>query len=74
MATQHLITKNSSVFGKLKDYFFITKFQTRINEHEHGLLWIQNVPIYQKYSDEETVKFVDRYISSYSSYLGEDLE
>ena len=49
-----ICSKDKSIFGHLVDYFFITEFQHRGSEHDHGLLWIENVT---------TEKFIDKYIS-----------
>jgi hypothetical protein len=51
------------LFGKVSDNYFVTKFQNRGSEREHGLLWIEDAPIYGKYSDSEIVKFLDKYIT-----------
>ena len=36
------IKRDSSIVGKLLDYFFVTEFQHRGSQHDHGLLWIEN--------------------------------
>jgi hypothetical protein len=35
-----------SIFGHLLDFFFVTKFQSHESQHDHGLLWVANAPIY----------------------------
>ena len=57
-----LILKNDNLFGKVEDFFFTTEFQQRGNEHEHGLLWIQNAPVYGQNTNAEITSFVDCYI------------
>ena len=41
-----LLKNNDHFFGCVIDYFFVTKFQNRGNEHDHGILWIENAPVY----------------------------
>ena len=67
-----LILKNDNLFGKVEDFFFTTEFQQRGNEHEHGLLWIQNAPVYGQNTNAEITSFVDCYISTYSTLLNEN--
>jgi hypothetical protein len=39
--------RDNSIFGHLLDIFFVTKLQTsRGSQHDHGLLWVANAPIY----------------------------
>jgi hypothetical protein len=66
---QSLISKNSDIFGEFIDYFFTIEFQSRGNEHEHGLVWVKHAPIYKKASYEKVAKFVNMYTSSYSTLL-----
>ncbi len=42
--------------------FFITNFQNRGSERDHGFLWIKNAPMYGVHTNEEIEKFVDMYI------------
>ena len=72
-AMRTLILKNSQLFGEVQDYFFITEFQSRGNEHDHGLLWIKNAPIYGQSSEISITSFIDKYLSSDSSLLTENL-
>ena len=58
-----LCSKDKSIFGHIVDYFFITEFQHRGSEHDHGLLWIENAPIYGINSNATIEKFIDKYIS-----------
>jgi hypothetical protein len=45
-ALNHLICHEETFFRKVVDYYFVTKFQNRGSKHEHGLLWIEDAPIY----------------------------
>jgi hypothetical protein len=40
-AFTNLLKKDSSIFSKVDDFYFLTKFKNRGNEHDHGLLWIK---------------------------------
>ncbi len=48
---------------------FQYKFQGRGNEHDHGILWIQNVLLYKVKSNEEIGTFVYKYIFVIKSLL-----
>lgn len=51
---------------KITDYYWRTEFQTRGSPHVHGLLWIENAPIYDKFesnSINECTKFIDKLIT-----------
>jgi hypothetical protein len=54
--------KDNSIFGHLLDFFFVTKFQSHGSQHDHGLLWVANAPIYGLDSNNAIEKFVDKYI------------
>ncbi len=41
-----LFNKDPSIFGQVCDFCFVTKFQNCDSEHDHGLLWIKDAPIY----------------------------
>ncbi len=45
------------------DFFFVTKLQNCESEHDHGLLWIANAPIYGIDSNKTIEEIVDRYIT-----------
>jgi len=45
------------------DFFFVTKFQNCENEHDHGLLWIVDAPIYGIDFNKTIENIVDRYIT-----------
>lgn len=69
-----LLKNNKNIFGEVMDYFFVTEFQSRGNEHDHGLLWIRNAPIYGHSSNTTIEHFIDNYLSCDSTLLSEDLE
>jgi hypothetical protein len=70
MATFHnLLKKDSSIFGKVDDFYFVTKFQNRRTEHAHDLLWIKNGPTYDVDSNETIEPFVDKYVTFNNSLL-----
>ena len=73
MSLKSLILKNNELFGKVQDFFFTNEFQQRGNEHDPGLLWIQNAPIYGEISNDEIIAFVYQYISNDSSFLDDVL-
>ena len=62
-----------NIFGKILDYYFVTEFQNRGSEHDHGLLWIQDAPIYGKNNNLEIENFVDRYITCDMDFLDPNL-
>jgi len=64
-----LFNKDPSIFGQMCDFFFVIEFQNCGSEHEHGLLWIKNAPIYGINTIEEIKIFVDKYISCNVSLL-----
>jgi len=58
-----LIQNIDLIFGKVKDYFFIIEFQSRGLPHDHGLLWVQNAPIFGVSKNEKIQCFVDKYLT-----------
>jgi hypothetical protein len=50
-ALKKLISRDKIFFEKVSDSYFVTKFHNRGSEHEHGLLWIEDSPIYGKDDD-----------------------
>ncbi len=58
-----------TLFGQVQDYFFATKFQARGSEHDHGLLWIKDAPIYGINNNDGIQSFVDKYITCDKSLL-----
>jgi hypothetical protein len=51
------------------DLFFLIEFQNCGSEHDHGLLWIKDAPIYGINTNEKIKLFVDKYISCNLSLL-----
>ena len=68
-----MMLKNQELFGKVSDYFFITKFQNRGNEHVHFMLWIKDTPIFGQCKNINIEDFIDKYISCDSTLLDEKL-
>jgi len=73
LSLHSLITKKNELFGQVQDYFFITEFQHRGTEHDHGLLWIQNVSIYQKSLNVDVIGFIDQYLTCDSTILSKHM-
>ncbi len=57
-----LLSLTNTLFGQVEDIFFVTKFQGRRSEHDHGLLWIKDAPKYGININYEIESFVDIYI------------
>jgi hypothetical protein len=55
--------KDNFSFGDLFKKFFVTKFQSHESQHDHGLFWVENAPIYGLDSNNAIENFVDKYIS-----------
>jgi hypothetical protein len=55
-----LIRNIDLIFDKVKDYFFITKFQSEGLLHNHGLLWAQNAPTFGVSKNEKIECFVNK--------------
>jgi hypothetical protein len=55
--------KDNFIFGHLFKKFFVTKFQSHESQHDHGLFWVANAPIYGLDSNNAIENFVDKYIS-----------
>ena len=62
-ALKQLLLLDETFFGKIIDLYFVTEFQNRGSAHEHGLLWIEDAPIYQKNNNLEIENFLDKYIT-----------
>ncbi len=41
-----LFNRNPSIFKQVYEFFWVIKFQNRGSDHDHGLLWIKDAPIY----------------------------
>ncbi len=78
MVIEHIIFANLSqniiIFLGIFLIFFITKFQNYGSEHDHGLLWIKNAPMYGMHTNEEIEWFVNMYISCDVSFLPNPLK
>ncbi len=62
-----LFNKDPSIFEQVCDFFFVVEFQNHGSEHDHGLLWIKDTPIYG-INNEKIKFFVDKYILCDVSY------
>ena len=62
-ALKQLISQEETLFGKIADFYFVTKFQNRGAEHEHGFLWVENAPIYGINSNSDIENFVKKYLT-----------
>jgi hypothetical protein len=58
-----LFNKYPSIFRKICEVFFVTEFQNCSSEHDHGLLWIKDAPIYGINTNKFLQKIVGKYIS-----------
>jgi hypothetical protein len=57
-----IVYEKNSIFGHLLDFFFVTRFQSCGSQHDHGLLWVANAPIYGLDSNNAIGNFVYKYI------------
>ncbi len=57
------IENTNLIFGKVKDYFFITEFQSRGLLHGDGLLWVQNAPTFGVSKNEKIECLVHKYLT-----------
>jgi hypothetical protein len=66
MIIKHIVFTNLShkiiIFLGIFLICLITKFQNRGSEHDHGLLWIKNAPLYGVHTNEKIERFIDMYI------------
>jgi len=60
--------------GEIADYFYRVEFQQRGSPHIHGLFWARKAPQYEKSSNEEIVRFVDKYITCQKPDNSSDME
>ena len=49
--------------GEILDFFYRVEFQQRGSPHIHALFWIKGAPEYGKDSNDDIVKFVDKYVA-----------
>jgi hypothetical protein len=66
--------KKKFIFAKVNDFYFVTEFQNRRSEHDHGLLWIKDAPIYGVDSIETIEQFVNKYVTLNISILRSHLQ
>ncbi|XP_055081793.1 uncharacterized protein LOC129456714 [Periophthalmus magnuspinnatus] len=59
----YVLLSSLNPIGKIKDYFYRVEFQQRGSPHVHALFWIEDAPEIGKNTDEEVVKFIDKYIT-----------
>jgi hypothetical protein len=59
----HIIQQRPIYFWTSVWLFFVIEFHNCGSEHDHGLLWIKDAPIYGINTNEEIENFVDKYIS-----------
>ncbi len=52
--------KDYLIFGHLLNFFFVTKFQSHESQHDHGLFWVANAPIYGLDSNNAIENFVEK--------------
>ena len=62
-----LLKSNVAPIGEIADYFYRVEFQQRGSPHIHGLFWVKEAPHFEKNSNEDIVKFVDKYITCQKS-------
>ena len=72
-ALRQLICHDETFFRKISDYFFVTEFQNRGNEHDHTLLWIEGAPVYGADKNSEIKQFVKKYITCNTNHLDPEL-
>ncbi len=69
-----LCMKDNSIFGAfILGFFFVTKFQSHENQHDHGLLWVTNAPLYGLDSNNAIENFVKKKISCDNNKLTPNL-
>ena len=61
-------------YRKISDYFFVTEFQNRGNEHDHALLWIEGALVYEVDNNSQIEQFVDKYITCNTDHLDPELD
>jgi hypothetical protein len=45
--------KDHYLLKHISDFYFVNKFQNCGRKHEHGLLWIKDVPMYGMHTNDE---------------------
>jgi hypothetical protein len=72
-ALRQFICHDETFFGKISDYFFVSEFQNRGNEHDHALLCIEGAPVYGAENNLEIEQFVEKYITCNTYHLDPEL-
>lgn len=72
-ALHQLIAHDYKYYGEIDDFFYVTEFQNRGSENEHGLIWIKSAPIYGRNWNIDVENFVDKYLSTHSLILPKEL-
>jgi hypothetical protein len=70
----NLLKKVSSIFGEVDDFYYFKKFKNRRSEHDHGLLWVKNGPMYGVDSNKTIEQFVEKYVTSNNLLLPSNLK
>jgi hypothetical protein len=47
------MTKDHYSFGHISNFYFVIELQNYGNEHNHGILWIKDAPMYGVHTNEE---------------------
>jgi hypothetical protein len=63
----------NSIFGHLLDFVLLHNFKVMGSQHDHGLLWVANAPIYGLDSNNAIENFVEKYISYNNNKLAPKL-
>ncbi len=45
--------KDHYIFRHISDFYFVNEFQNCGSKHEHGLLWMKDVPMYGMHTNEK---------------------
>ena len=61
----HFMNSSLKPIGPIIDFFYRVEFQQRSSgsPHIHSLMWIEGAPLYQKNSDDDVIKFIDKYVT-----------
>jgi hypothetical protein len=66
---RNLLKNDSSIFGKVNDFYFVIEFQNKGSEHDHGVLWIKDAPNYGVNNNETIGQFVNKYVTLNNSLV-----
>ncbi|MCO5600782.1 hypothetical protein L7F22_054897 [Adiantum nelumboides] len=67
-----LLKRDKSILGYLLEYFFVTEFQNRGSQHDYGLLWVKEAPVFGVVSASEIEEFMDKHITTNKALLHDD--